>query len=320
MTRALGVPTAYLALSLLRSSRRRAGLAVVYHRIGDKPGTPERELVPALATNLFEAELRHLQAFYSVVPASELFRATTERTRWQRFPVAITFDDDLASHVRYAVPVLRRAGVPGTFFVCGASLDEPFTFWWERLQRTIDQHLPAWPTTFHPEAASALRDDPREIHAVAERIKALVPSDRDRIAAELGAALGADPPDAGLREDDLRAIAAAGFEVGFHTLRHDELPPLTDDALERALTDGRARVEAVIGRSLTLIAYPHGSADERVARAARSAGYEFGFTASPTAVLPTTDRLLIGRIEASFSSVGHLALQLVRALVLSPPR
>lgn len=47
-----------------------------------------------------------------------------------------------------------------------------------------------------------------------------------------------------------------------------------------------------------MIAYPHGEADVRVAGAARGAGYELGLTGSPTRADPTTDPLLIGRVEA----------------------
>ena len=46
-----------------------------------------------------------------------------------------------------------------------------------------------------------------------------------------------------------------------------------------------------------MIAYPHGKADARVAEAARAAGYEFAFTGLPVSVAPTTDALMIGRIE-----------------------
>jgi peptidoglycan/xylan/chitin deacetylase (PgdA/CDA1 family) len=33
------------------------------------------------------------------------------------------------------MPVLERHVAPATFFLNGASLERPFAFWWERLQR-----------------------------------------------------------------------------------------------------------------------------------------------------------------------------------------
>ena len=54
-----------------------------------------------------------------VVPAEELQAAVAERQRGQRFPVCLTFDDDLSQHVDCAMPILRDTGVPATFFLCG---------------------------------------------------------------------------------------------------------------------------------------------------------------------------------------------------------
>jgi peptidoglycan/xylan/chitin deacetylase (PgdA/CDA1 family) len=116
-----------------------------------------------------------------------------------------------------------------------------------------------------------------------------------------------------MTEAQLRALADAGFEIGFHTLRHDYLPPLDDGRLERALSDGRARVATTAGAQPAVIAYPHGGADARVADAARAAGYRFGFTGAPRGLDPSTDRLLIGRLE-TFASGGRFAMAVLRAL------
>ena len=164
--RALGRPLAFIATQLGRFSGRRAGVAIVYHRVGDPQGDPERELVPALGTGLFEQQLRHLKARYRIVPASELLAAAHSRRRGQRFPASITFDDDLPSHRRTAAPILMRTGVPAAFFACGASLDRPFAFWWERLQAVADRRLDP-----------AVQAD--TIHAVALGIQSMPPERRD---------------------------------------------------------------------------------------------------------------------------------------------
>jgi len=118
-----------------------------------------------------------------------------------------------------------------------------------------------------------------------------------------------------MRDDEVRALARAGLEIGFHTLRHFQLPLLDDAALSRAVRDGRERLERASGGELTTVAYPHGKADPRVADAAKDAGFAFGFTSRWTPVEPGSDPLLLGRIQASAESKGHLALQLVRFLL-----
>jgi hypothetical protein len=64
------------------------------------------------------------------------------------------------------------------------------------------------------------------------------------------------------------------------------------------MTGARDLLEAAVGRALTMIDYPHGRADGHAAGAARADGYDLGLTGSPSRVDPTTDPLLIGRVEA----------------------
>jgi peptidoglycan/xylan/chitin deacetylase (PgdA/CDA1 family) len=281
----------------MRLSGRRAGLALVYHEVAERNGDPGRELVPPHALELFEAQVRHVARRYRLVRAEDLPAAVAARRRGERFPAAITFDDDLVAHAALAAPALRRLGVPATFFLTGASLDRPFAFWWQRLQQAADLGL----------------DLPVEgdgIHEAAARLEGMSPADRDAIAARLEDA----PAEPGLPRERVRELAAAGFDIGFHTLRHDRLTDLDDEALARAFTDGRAELEDAAGRPFTAIAYPHGKADERVARAAAAAGFRLGFTGRYEAVEPSSDLLLLGRIEPSFGPAANFAVQLVGAL------
>jgi peptidoglycan/xylan/chitin deacetylase (PgdA/CDA1 family) len=108
------------------------------------------------------------------------------------------------------------------------------------------------------------------------------------------------------------ALSRAGFEIGFHTRRHDRLPDLPDAALQVALESGRDAIADAAGADPRLIAYPHGRADERVAAAARGAGYSFGFSDRPEPVRPASDPLLLGRLVPSPYSVRHFASQLAK--------
>lgn len=141
------------------------------------------------------------------------------------------------------------------------------------------------------------------------------PAERDGTSAALAESLGPDPPGSGLRAKGVRALHDRGMGIGFHTLRHDPLPSLDADALERAMTSGRAELEAVTGEKLTTIAYPHGHMDSRVAAAARAAGFELGFTTRAQPVHPSSDPLLLGRLSPSYRSTGHFALQLLWLVV-----
>lgn len=305
--RLVGLPISAVLLRLAASSRGGVGVSLVYHRVGDPPGDPRRELVPAMGIRLFAAQVQHLRRRYRVVAASELLSAVRGRRRGDAFPVAITFDDDLQAHADVAAPILSAAGVTGTFFLCGASLRAPHAFWWERLQAAVDEGLDLQPLGFDARRRSA-------IHELGRSIEALAPAERRGVERRLGEITGPDSPDAGLRAEAVGRLLAAGCEVGFHTRRHDALPPLTDAELADAFEDGRGELEDVVGNRLTVISYPHGQADFRVALAARTAGFTTGFTGSQDVVRPDSEPLLLGRLSPSYRSVGEFAFDLAWAL------
>lgn len=302
--RAVGVRLVEL---VLRLSARRAGIVLVYHGLAQRAPDLDRDVVPAHEVSLFEAQLRYALRRYRIVPARTILEAARSRRRGERFPLALTFDDDLASHVTTAMPVLERLGLPATFFLCGASLERPYAFWWERLQRAVELGVDLAPMSGMPTSARSL----------ALRIEEADPRERAEAANELQRLVGDDPSDSGLRADGVRALAGAGFEIGFHTLRHDRLLPLGGDGLAAALTDGRSALEEACGSRLTSIAYPHGRGDERVAQAARAAGFELGFTGAGEPVRAGSDPMLLPRIEPAFTDVRAFAGQLAWALATS---
>jgi peptidoglycan/xylan/chitin deacetylase (PgdA/CDA1 family) len=72
----------------------------------------------------------------------------------------------------------------------------------------------------------------------------------------------------------LRELAAAGVEIGSHSMSHPDLRRLTDEELEVECRGSREAVEDGLGRPVRFFAYPHGRYDRRVKRAVRAAGYE----------------------------------------------
>jgi peptidoglycan/xylan/chitin deacetylase (PgdA/CDA1 family) len=289
-----------------RRSGRRAGVALVYHRVGDPPGDLSRELLPALGGRLFGEQVAYLRSRYRLVPASSLVEAAADRTPGAPFPLAITFDDDLRAHLDVVAPILAEAGAPATFFLTGASLGGPHRFWWERLQEACDRGLDLDPLGIGRAGG--------DVHELGRIVEALPPERVDELDAALARLVGPDPGDAGLRAADVVALAARGFELGFHTRRHRRLPMLAVTELDVALTEGRAELEAAAGAPLTVIAYPHGRADARVAAAARAAGFAAGFTGSPGPVAAESDPLLLSRLSPSYASVGELAVAVALAL------
>lgn len=86
--------------------------------------------------------------------------------------------------------------------------------------------------------------------------------------------------------DDLRGLAASGWEIGSHSASHPRLKRLDDDRLADELTRSRIECEREIGAPCRSLAYPRGSCDARLALAARASGYLFAATVAHEPTLP----------------------------------
>ncbi len=84
---------------------------------------------------------------------------------------------------------------------------------------------------------------------------------------------GETPGDALLDADGVRALAAAGVEIGSHGATHRALPELSDADLAAEVEGSKAALEAVTGAPVVSFCYPYGAFDERSVEAVRTAGY-----------------------------------------------
>lgn len=72
---------------------------------------------------------------------------------------------------------------------------------------------------------------------------------------------------------DLLSLVEQGWEVGSHTCTHPRLTQLDHQGAYDELAESRTECERRLHRTCTAAAYPYGAVDERVAEAARQAGY-----------------------------------------------
>jgi peptidoglycan/xylan/chitin deacetylase (PgdA/CDA1 family) len=81
--------------------------------------------------------------------------------------------------------------------------------------------------------------------------------------------------------DEVAELAAAGWEIGSHTVSHPRLTQLEDEEMGEELLASRLELERRLGMPCRSIAYPYGDYDHRVAVAAANAGYAAGTTLPP---------------------------------------
>jgi peptidoglycan/xylan/chitin deacetylase (PgdA/CDA1 family) len=282
--------------ALRLAAARGRSMVFVYHRVRPEGGRPE-DVVPTTSSTLLRAQLDALASYGEIVPLQALVQEPRARGR-VRF--AITFDDDEPSHAEHALPVLREAHVPATFFLSGRALHGLPPYWWMLLESLVAAH----DVEFAAGALGVSANTPHEIvehiegNPRVDRLYELVPHASQLLLSAAG----------------MRAIADAGLSVGFHTLHHPLLVSLADEALEHAIREGRDVLSQAVGVSVNLFAYPHGKADRRTARHVQAAGFAGAFTGDRRPVGGHSDRFRLGRLDPGAMSadelIAHVSLRL----------
>lgn len=300
MLRSRRINSAVRALACARGH----GLVLVYHRIGPA-ASPDHEIVPSVPVDVFRSHLQTLGEIADLVTIGELLSPIDGHRghlRHHRPAVAVTFDDDLPSHVGDALPVLREVVVPAAFFLSGRALHGLGAYWFQQLEALLLVHGTA--------RTAALLDAPSSTPGSLGLACERNPELRRRVAE-----VSRDQREpAVLQREGIEALGAAGMTIGFHTLDHSILPALDDVALKAAIRRGRDQLAAAAHTDVRFFAYPHGKTDVRSSNAVRDAGFDAAFTGRPGAVRRRHDRYAIGRWEPGALRVDDLVAKLAMYL------
>ena len=102
--------------------------------------------------------------------------------------------------------------------------------------------------------------------------------------------------------DELRAWAAAGCEVGSHTLTHSYLPKLALDEADYEIRASKAELERVLEDEVTAFCYPYGGESPELRSIVRAAGYTNATTTVRGLAQASDDPFGIPRVTISRST------------------
>lgn len=132
--------------------------------------------------------------------------------------------------------------------------------------RTLPLHEALTP---HPQAVVLTFDDGKE-----DALTRVLPALRQRgmrAAFFIPTALVGKP--GYLTWDGVRALAAAGMEIGSHSVDHARLADLSGESVRAELVESKRELEEQLHAPVDLLAYPYNSVRRRVRDAAAAAGY-----------------------------------------------
>jgi peptidoglycan/xylan/chitin deacetylase (PgdA/CDA1 family) len=286
-----------------RLANRSKTLVLTYHRFS------ERESEYKTSARAFADHLEYLTQHYSLLPLSHIVDSVATGKTLPLGAAAITIDDGYRDFYDIAYPLLLKYRVPATLFVATDFVDQKGWLWTDKM-RYLMAHTPLTEFDFQLKGRTirAALTDARSRRIVADKVTALLKTMPNefkeetlkRLAALVGVVLPAVPPAeyGAITWKQAREMDREGIEIGSHTATHPILPHVSDEQLQTELETSKARLEAELGREMTLFCYPNGRYDMRVQQATALAGYRCAVSNQPGLNTMHTPLLALRRISA----------------------
>lgn len=270
-----------------------------YHGIEDDPDPCLNYDGLQVSPQSLHDQLELIARSYTPVHVAEMVRAVAEGRPLAEDAVAVTFDDGYKDNIDMAVPLLRRYGVPATFYVATGFVDGTFVPWWQRFRAAVRSCRAAsldidgrvWDTS----TTSAKQHLLREVEGT---LKRLSDDERTRVirgVEERGGGPSWAGPSAAISWDELRSLVRSGFHVAAHTVNHVSLPDTEPARAEEEIEHSVLRVRSETKADCTTFAYPYGGATSAAVDVLRRLGVKGAVTAEAGASRYGEDPFLLRR-------------------------
>jgi peptidoglycan/xylan/chitin deacetylase (PgdA/CDA1 family) len=264
----------------------RKGLRILmYHRFSDRD---------ALAW-----QCAHIRAHYTPVSMEQVGDWLSHGAPLPQNALAVTVDDGYRDFYQVAYPLFREYGIPATVYLVSDFLDRELWLWVDQVKYAfLHGQAP------RPELAT-VQTRKRAAYEMTESAKRIPNSERLRLLAGLPAQLQVALPEEAppeyepLRWDEVREMAAAGFEFGAHTRTHPVLSRVAGEELADEIAGSKRQIEQQVGRPVDHFCYPNGSNEDfrpDAVEAVRAAGYRTAVTTETGLNYPGADRFQLMRI------------------------
>lgn len=293
-------------------------LVFIFHRVLAQSDP----LLPAEPTGAqFDWMMRLCARNFNVLPFGRAV-ALLNRGELPAASACITFDDGYRDNFSVALPILRRYGLPATFFISTGFLDQG-RMW----NDDIIEAVRSWPGGRADWSDLGLdRHDlltaPQRLGAIAAvlgRLRYFPHAQRQATAREIARRAGVDDrSDLMMTADEVRAIRFAGMEVGAHTHTHPILSSLDDGDACAEIVRGKRELETILSAPVDVFAYPNGNPLRDLAAAhvemVRKAGFVAAATTQSGVGRANTDPLLMPRFTPWDRTPGRFATRCALAL------
>ncbi len=272
----------------LRSVHAWEGVLILnYHRIGDaRHSLFDRNLWSATAED-FERQIAQISQRFDVIGLPDFERALADpHGRY----VMVTFDDGYRDNYSLAYPILKRHGVPATFFLTTGFIDAPQVPWWDEIAWMVrTSRLTALDASRWTSSPVSFDEPDREaaIGRLLAVYKGLAGEQTEEYLEFLAEALQSERcPNQIANElwmtwDMIREMQSNGMTFGGHTVTHPVLSNLPSQQQDWEIGECKRRLIEELGEPIEAFSYPVGgrASFNTFTRASLARhGYRWGFS------------------------------------------
>lgn len=272
----------FLCLKLKKTS---ALSILAYHRVLDIDSNYQydRELISA-STAQFTWQVNFLKKYYNVISFQKLSEILNQNETVPANSLIITFDDGFEDNYTHAFKILKRYGLPATFFIATDYIDQHDCFWFDAVVKVVnslpdnDYYLKEIDYRFTIAGADSKINIYKKIQF---QLKRLENYRRLRTVQEVLELM----PECDFSDnlpmtwEQIQEMKDFGMEFGSHTLTHPVLSRLAKEEIYDELSNSKEHIEKKLNVSVQAIAYPVGgdaATNEDVISIASECGYDFG--------------------------------------------
>ncbi len=260
MKRAIG----RLSAPVMRTALRGRSLNVLcYHRVLERVDADFFPDVVSATPTLFGQQLDLISEKYSFIAEEDLVDWLGGGSL-PPHPVLLTFDDGYVDNYEIVFPILRKRGIPATFFLATGHMETGDFLWWDLATHIIarseldrvDMPLLGVQDLQSPGARSDLaRRWVRAAKGVTNRMRLEA---LDALSYQLDVTSTGPSPRVALTWDQAREMADNGMTFGGHTRTHPILSRMGSEEAQADIHQGISRMKQELDRAVTSFAFPNG--------------------------------------------------------------
>lgn len=242
---------------------------LMYHRFSESGESG------SVGAGAFEAQVRHIAEHYNPMTVTELASNLFNGQRVPRHTVVITVDDGYRDFYNVAWPILKKYGVPATFYVTTGFVSGRLWLWPDQLKWLL-ANAPKHASPFN--YRETVVEPPERRGDYRMRFKQLAPvllavSDEEKhafiqsLAEAWELSLPDQPPEdnAAATWEQLLELQRGGIEIGGHTMTHPSLGRVDSVQAEREIQGCSEELNTHLGLRSRSFCYPNGEPQDFVA-------------------------------------------------------